>query len=200
MNPLGSLCRAGVPLAFGTDAPLTPIAGWALVRAAAGHTRPGERLSPVDALAATTSGGHWAGRIDRAGTLEPGALASFAVWDVRPASAPAVPDLPVLEPGSADPECVLTVASGRIVFRSDAELDTVVYEAAASVSKARADQMHERHPDPQMCRWRCQFMHACIGGRQAPHLEREILVGKGFGQSQGESHVKVDEPVLRVVT
>jgi predicted amidohydrolase YtcJ len=121
MNPLGTLCGAGVPLAFGTDAPVTPIAGWGMVRAAAQHSRPGERLHPVDALAVATSGGHWAGRIDRAGTLEPGALASFAVWDVRPASRSAVPDLPDLEPGSADPECVLTVAGGRIAFRSGAE-------------------------------------------------------------------------------
>jgi predicted amidohydrolase YtcJ len=121
MNPLGTLWGAGVPLAFGTDAPVTPIAGWGMVRAAAQHSRPGERLRPVDALAVATSGGHWAGRIDRAGTLEPGALASFAVWDVRPASGSAVPDLPDLEPGSADPECVLTVAGGRIAFRSGAE-------------------------------------------------------------------------------
>jgi predicted amidohydrolase YtcJ len=120
MNPLGSLRRAGVPLAFGTDAPVTPLAGWAMVRAALEHSRPSERLSPVEALAAATSGGYRAGGTDRAGTLERGALASFAVWDVQPAPTPGVPDLPDLEPGGADPQCVLTVAGGRIAFRSEA--------------------------------------------------------------------------------
>ena len=94
-----------------------------MVQAATQHSRPDERLTPGDALAAATSGGHRAGGDDRAGTLERGALASFAVWDIRPASTPAVPDLPDLpglEPGSPIPECVLTVAGGRIAFRSDA--------------------------------------------------------------------------------
>ena len=121
MNPLASLHRAGVPLAFGTDAPVTPVAGWAMVQAAVEHSRPNERLRTADALAAATKGGQWAGRTDRAGTLECGALASFAVWDVRPSRGPAVPDLPDLAPGAALPDCVLTVAGGQIAFRSDAE-------------------------------------------------------------------------------
>jgi predicted amidohydrolase YtcJ len=120
MNPLGSLHRAGVPLAFGTDAPVTPLAGWAMVRAAVEHTRASEQLHPLDAFAAATRGGHRASGTDLAGTLEPGALASFAVWDLRPPP-PAVPELPDLSPGVADPRCVLTVAGGRIAFRSDAE-------------------------------------------------------------------------------
>ncbi len=121
MNPLGSLHRAGVPLAFGTDAPVTPLAGWAMVRAAVEHSRPSERLPLGDALAAATYGGQWAGRVDRAGTLEGDALASFAVWDVRPEPTPGVPDLPALEAGAALPRCLLTVAGGRVAFRSDAE-------------------------------------------------------------------------------
>ena len=121
MNPLGSLQRAGVQLAFGTDAPVTPIAGWAMVRAAVQHSRPGERLRLQDAFAAATLGGHRAGRVDLAGTIERGGLASLAVWDVRPTPTPAVPDLPDLEPGGADPECALTVAGGRIAYRSDTE-------------------------------------------------------------------------------
>jgi predicted amidohydrolase YtcJ len=121
MNPLASLWRAGVPMAFGSDAPVTPLAGWATVGAAADHSRPSERLRPDEAFAVATSGGHWAGGTDRAGTLECGALASFAVWDVRPAGTPGVPELPILKSGAAVPECVLTVAGGRIAFRSDDE-------------------------------------------------------------------------------
>jgi predicted amidohydrolase YtcJ len=121
MNPLASLQRADVPLAFGTDAPVTPLAGWAMVRAAVEHSRPSERLRLVAAFAAATKGGHWAGGAERAGTLERGALASFAVWNVRPAPTGGTPELPRLEPGAGLPQCMLTVASGRIAFRADSE-------------------------------------------------------------------------------
>jgi predicted amidohydrolase YtcJ len=121
MNPLASMHRAGVPLAFGTDAPVTPVGGWEMVRAAVEHSRATERLRLVDAFAAATTGSQWAGGADRAGVLECGALASFAVWDVRPAPTPAVPDLPDLEPTAALPRCMLTVAGGRIAYRRDAE-------------------------------------------------------------------------------
>ena len=40
MNRLRSMHRAGVLLAFGTDAPVTPLAGWAMVRDAVRHCRP----------------------------------------------------------------------------------------------------------------------------------------------------------------
>jgi predicted amidohydrolase YtcJ len=121
MNPLASLHRAGVQLAFGTDAPVTPVAGWAMVRAAVGHSRSSERLRLVDAFAAATKGGQWAGGADRAGTLESGALASFAVWDFRPPGSPALPELPGLASENPLPQCMFTVAGGRIVFRPDAE-------------------------------------------------------------------------------
>ena len=45
MNRLGTLERSGVRLAFGTDSPVTPLAGWATVRAAVQHWQPSERLS-----------------------------------------------------------------------------------------------------------------------------------------------------------
>ena len=41
MNPFASMLRAGVPVAFGTDAPVTPVAGWQMVRDAAQHSRSG---------------------------------------------------------------------------------------------------------------------------------------------------------------
>ena len=44
MNPFGSLSRAGVPLAFCTDAPVTPIAVWATVSAPVKHSPPAGRL------------------------------------------------------------------------------------------------------------------------------------------------------------
>ena len=77
MNPFGSMHRAGVVLAFGTDAPVTPLAGWAMVRDARWHCRPEERLSTEIAFAAATVGGHRAAGIDGAGVLAVGAPAAW---------------------------------------------------------------------------------------------------------------------------
>ena len=75
MNRLGTLERSGVPLAFGTDSPVTPLAGWATVQAAVQHWQPGERLSVASAFDAATRGGHWAAFADNAGTVQVGAVA-----------------------------------------------------------------------------------------------------------------------------
>ena len=45
MNPFGSMHRAGVVLAFGSDSPITPIDPWAGVRAAAYHHAEDERMT-----------------------------------------------------------------------------------------------------------------------------------------------------------
>ena len=116
MNPFASMQRAGVALAFGTDAPVTPLAGWALVRDACRHSRPEERLSIELAFAAATSGGHRAAGIQGAGVLATGALASLAIWDLG--VGPTVPSgLPALEAGDALPRCVGTLANGRFSHR-----------------------------------------------------------------------------------
>lgn len=125
MNPLGSLQRAGVPLALGSDSPVTPLAGWETVRAAVQHHQPGERMDPWSAFDAATRGGHWAAHDDTAGRLTVGSRASFAVWDdVAGADAGPV-GLPWLEPGADLPGCVLTVASGRIVYDAGARFPTL---------------------------------------------------------------------------
>ena len=69
MNRLGSLRRAGVGLALGTDSPVTPLAAWETVRAAVRHTRPAERLTVEEAFAAATLGGHRAAGVDDGGLL-----------------------------------------------------------------------------------------------------------------------------------
>jgi hypothetical protein len=116
MNPLASLQRTGVPLAFGSDSPVTPLAGWETVRASMQHHQPGERMEVEAAFDAATRGGHWAAGDDGAGTLAVGARASLAVWEESGPSrtdAESSVELPGLEPGSPLPECVLTLASGR---------------------------------------------------------------------------------------
>ncbi|MYQ97829.1 amidohydrolase family protein, partial [Streptomyces sp. SID6139] len=45
LNPYAALLRSGVPLAFGSDSPVTPLDPWGTVRAAAFHHTPEHRVS-----------------------------------------------------------------------------------------------------------------------------------------------------------
>jgi predicted amidohydrolase YtcJ len=125
MNPFGSMLRAGVSLAFGSDTPVTPLDPWAGVRAAAFHHEPSERISVAAAFDAHTRGGHRARRDDHGGVLAPGRPASYAVWDVG-----AQPDeppnghrgsawLPTLHPGHPLPRCAATVVAGTTVYSEE---------------------------------------------------------------------------------
>lgn len=79
LNPFATLAAAGMTLAFGSDAPVTPVDPWATVRAAVEHRTPGSGLDRETAFAAHTVGG-WAAAGETGGVLEEGAAASFAVW------------------------------------------------------------------------------------------------------------------------
>jgi predicted amidohydrolase YtcJ len=125
MNAFGSMLRAGVTLAFGSDTPVTPLDPWAGVRAAAFHHEPSERISVAAAFDAHTRGGHRARRDDHGGVLAPGHPASYAVWDVG-----AQPDeppgnhrgsawLPALHPDQPLPRCVATVVAGTTVYSEE---------------------------------------------------------------------------------
>lgn len=86
------------------------------------------------------------------------------------------------------------------IYRADDELDSVVRDAAATVMAAREDQRRERHPDTMMCKWRCPYVEACIGGRRAPHLEASILRSQGLYQSVDSlPRMRSEERRLRVV-
>ncbi|WP_130799892.1 amidohydrolase [Streptomyces otsuchiensis] len=130
LNPYAALLRAGVPLALGSDAPVTAIDPWGTLRAAAFHRTPEHRISVRAAFAAHTRGGWRALGRDGAGTLVPGAVADYAVWRtgdlvvqapdarvVRWSTDPrsATPGLPDLTPGGPLPECLRTVVGGRTV-------------------------------------------------------------------------------------
>ena len=132
MNPFGSMARAGIVLAFGSDSPVTPLDPWGAVRAAAFHHEPSERLTARAAFSAATRGGHRARRDDTGGVLAPGAPASYAVWDVPTPLTVQVPDdrvtawstdpragvpvLPDLHPDIELPRCVRTVVTGTPVY------------------------------------------------------------------------------------
>ncbi|WP_109001578.1 amidohydrolase [Streptomyces rishiriensis] len=131
LNPFAALLRTGVPLAFGSDSPVTPLDPWGTVRAAAFHRTPDHRVSVRAAFTAHTRGGWRAIGRDDAGVLVPGAPADYAVWrtDELVVQAPddrvarwstdprsGTPGLPDLTPGAALPVCLRTVVDGRTVF------------------------------------------------------------------------------------
>ena len=137
MNPFAELQKAGVPLAFGSDAPVTPLDPWGTVRAAAFHQTPEHRISVRAAFAAHTRGGWRAlgSRATATGVLRVGEPATYAVWDVAPEDVvvqaaderlsawstdprSGVPGLPDLTPGRALPTAARTVVRGRVVFDS----------------------------------------------------------------------------------
>ena len=57
LNPLALLASQGVPLAFGSDSPVTSMNPWSTVRAATRHQTPGSAVSMRAAFAAATRGG-----------------------------------------------------------------------------------------------------------------------------------------------
>lgn len=135
LNPFAAMAAAGVALAIGSDAPVTPLDPWAAVRAAVHHRTPGHGLSPRAAFAAATRGAWRAGgvRDGIAGTLVPGAPASYAVWEadelVVAAAADSVqrwstdprsrvPGLPPLDPAAPLPRCLRTVHRGVSIYEA----------------------------------------------------------------------------------
>ena len=133
MNPFARLAAAGITLAFGSDAPVTPADPWAAVQAAVNHRTGGSGITPRAAFTAHTRGAHRAARRMDRGVLTIGAVADLAIWRagelVRPAAAELaqrwstdprsrVPLLPDLSPGASLPTCVATVSAGRVIYDS----------------------------------------------------------------------------------
>ncbi|MEU5492251.1 amidohydrolase [Streptomyces sp. NPDC020196] len=131
LNPYAALLRAGVPLAFGSDSPVTPLDPWGTVRAAAHHRTPDHRVSVRAGFTAHTRGGWRAVGRDDGGVLVPGAPADYAVWrtgdllvqapDDRVARwstdpRSGTPGLPDLFPGADLPVCLRTVVFGQNVY------------------------------------------------------------------------------------
>ena len=132
MNPLADLVAGGVALAFGSDAPVTPLDPWATVRAAAHHRHPRQQLTVRAAFAAHTRGG-WRAARRHGGVIAVGAPADLALWrvadlvvqtpDERVAAwstdpRSGTPGLPELRPGVDLPTCLRTVVAGATVYDS----------------------------------------------------------------------------------
>jgi predicted amidohydrolase YtcJ len=105
-NPFAALSDAGVALALGSDAPVTPLDPWGGVHAAVDHRAPGSGLRPFDAFDAATHGGWHAARAETAaGPLAPGAPADLALWATDDTLAAVLDD-------RARPACRLLVVDG----------------------------------------------------------------------------------------
>ena len=132
LNPLALLASQGVPLAFGSDAPVTGMNPWATIRAATRHQTPTSAVSMRAAFSAATRGAWRAGgvRDGVTGTLVPGAPASYAVWETDELEVSAsdnvvqrwstdprsrVPALPRLGTEHLLPRCVQTVHRGVVI-------------------------------------------------------------------------------------
>lgn len=135
MNPYASMLAAGVPLALGTDAPVTDLDPWATVKACLEHSNPRERISARAAfLAHTRAGWRAAGAEDPlAGQLVPGAPATYAVWEVEELMVQTpdervqswstdprarTPLLPALDKGH-EPRCLQTVRDGYELYAAE---------------------------------------------------------------------------------
>jgi predicted amidohydrolase YtcJ len=113
LNPFAAMAAAGVVLALGSDAPVTPLDPWGTVRAAAFHHAAGQRIAVAAAFDAHTRGGWRAAGRDDLGALVVGAPATFAVWRTAGELADGLPDL---TPGTPLPTCLRTVVRGATVF------------------------------------------------------------------------------------
>lgn len=140
-NPVGAMHGVGVTLAFGSDAPVTPLDPWGSVRAAVSHFNPVQRMSVKAAFAAHTRGGWRAlgaattggsesrarSRFDDEGVLAPGAPATFAVWSTPAGVADGLPVLVSADPDERGPQdptplpvCRRTVLRGEVIYEEGA--------------------------------------------------------------------------------
>ncbi len=106
-NPFADLADAGVALALGSDAPVTPLDPWGGVHAAVDHRTATSGLRPYDAFDAATHGGWHAVRAEHpGGPLAIGAAADLALW--------ATPQtLSAVLSERARPECRLLLVDGN---------------------------------------------------------------------------------------
>ncbi|RFU20756.1 amidohydrolase [Geodermatophilus marinus] len=108
-NPFAELADAGVALALGSDAPVTPLDPWGGVHAAVDHRTPGAGLRPFDAFDAATHGGWHAARAEHpAGPLAVGAPADLALWETTAT-------LSAVLAGRARPACRQLLVAGEVV-------------------------------------------------------------------------------------
>ncbi|MFO7779082.1 MAG: amidohydrolase family protein [Nitriliruptoraceae bacterium] len=104
-NPFRAMADRGIPIAFGSDAYVTPMDPWGIVHAAEHHPEPRHSVGRLEAVSMSSLGGRTAARQDRfAGIVRAGMRADLAVFEGDPYAAD-------------DPRgtrCVLTIVQGRV--------------------------------------------------------------------------------------
>lgn len=135
LNPLADLVSGGLPLAIGSDSPITPFDPWGAVRAALFHHEPEQRITARAAFRAHTRGGWRLAGMEGVGELRVGSPAHLAVWrsDALVVQVPegalptwstdargGTPLLPDLSDEAARPQCVRTVRAGRVIYDAEA--------------------------------------------------------------------------------
>ncbi|NUL47062.1 amidohydrolase family protein [Cellulosimicrobium funkei] len=135
--PIAALLNRAVPVSFGSgDAPADP---WGTLRASLEHREADQRVSARSGFTAATRAGlralpHSLGaQYSMAGRIAPSSPATFGIWAAEALSVQApdgrvaawstdtragTPLLPVLEEGTAAPQCLATVVDGAEVYRS----------------------------------------------------------------------------------
>ncbi len=109
LNPFRTMLERGLGVGAGSDAPVTPLGGWAAVSAMESHHDPAQRLDRTTAVRVHTAGGaHLEHQEEKKGVLAPGFRADMAAYDEDPFAAG---DVAKLRP-------VLTVSLGREVHAS----------------------------------------------------------------------------------
>ena len=133
LHAFADMITAGIPVAFGSDSPVTSINGWAGVRAAMFHHEEHQRVSARAAFRAHSRGGWRLARLDGrgAGELTIGAPATLAIWaagelvvqspdgrisawSTDPRSG--TPQLPLIAPDRPDPVCRRTLRDGVVLY------------------------------------------------------------------------------------
>lgn len=116
LNPLAAFANAGVPLALGSDSPVTALDPWGGVAAAVHHRTEGSGLTVEQAFHAATAGGWYAVRAATgAGTLQVGAAATFAIWD------DAGTDVLQRAVAGEPPTCRSTIVDGAVAYDAASE-------------------------------------------------------------------------------
>lgn len=109
MDLVRSLIEAGIPIAGGSDSPVTPLPPLLGVHSAVNHSNLAERIEPLSALGLFTYGAAYLGFEEKTkGTLTPGKLADLVVLGDDPlvADRAELKDIPV----------ELTIVGGRVVY------------------------------------------------------------------------------------
>lgn len=66
-----------------------------------------------------------------------------------------------------------------LLYRTDAELNTIAAEAYRTLHGIYFRGNDERHPNTDTCKWRCDYLEACLGSRKGQD-EARLLEDLGF--------------------